>query len=197
MDVKTYAAVTAICARLAGRLSDDILGTIREHYFAGEPDLAESTLLLSLAFDNVPITPEERELIRSTLPDPDNPDLAAVPAIDAEPPLRYRFTQTAPPDAPDPRRADIVLSTDAPRHNGRRLRRTWREPLNGQSDGATWLYVLQVTPGTDELGAFSGLSSRLWVALKEKWPLEVVTEGALLPPYQAAALTAAPQIWAA
>jgi hypothetical protein len=197
MDVKTYAAVTSVCARLAGRLSDDILGTVRENYFAGEPDLAESTLLLSLSFDGIPITPEERELIRTTLADPDNPDLAAVPITDTEPPLRYHFSPTGPADAPDPTRADIVLSTDAPRHNGRRLRRAWREPLASNAAEATWLYVLQVAPGTDELGVYSGLSSRLWVALKEKWPLEVIIEGAILPPYQAAALTAAHQIWTA
>lgn len=49
--------------------------------------------------------------------------------------------------------------------------------------------------GTDELKAHSGLTSRLWVALREKWPLEVVVEGRLLPPYQAAALTAATRVW--
>jgi hypothetical protein len=32
--------------------------------------------------------------------------------------------------------------------------------------------------------------------LQEKWRLEVVVEGSLLPPYQAAALTAAHQVWA-
>jgi hypothetical protein len=197
MDVRTYATVTNVCARLAGRLSDDTLGTVREHYFAGEPDLAEGTLLLSLAIEGVGITGEEQDLIRSILADPTNPDLAAVPVVGAEPPLRYRFSPTGPPDAPDPSRADIVLATDAPRHGGRRLRRAWREPLPGAQDKLTWLYVLQVAAGTDELGAYSGLSSRLWVALKEKWPLEVVVEGAPLPQYQAAALTAAHQIWAA
>lgn len=196
MDVKTYAAVTAVCARLAGRLSDDTLGTIREHYFAGEPDLADATLLLSLALEGVGITREEQDLIRSILDDPNNPDLAAVAVVDAEPPLRYRFSATGQADAPDPSRADIVLSTDAPRHGGRRLRRAWREPLAGVPEEATWMYVLQVAAGTDELGAYSGLSSRLWTVLKEKWPLEVVVEGALLPPYQAAALTAAHQVWA-
>lgn len=195
MDATTYATVTAIGARLAGRLSDDVLGTVREHFAAGELDLAESTLLLTLAYEEVGVTQEERELLRAILDDPDNPDLADVPAIDEVPPPAYRFSPTGPPTAPDPSRADIVLSTDAPRHGGRRLRRAWREPLDGTGT-ATWLYVLQVVPSTDELAAYSGLTSRLWVALHEKWPLEVVVEGSLLPPYQAAALTAAHQVWA-
>ncbi|CRK57935.1 hypothetical protein [Alloactinosynnema sp. L-07] len=196
MDVQTYASVTTVCARLAGRLSDDTLGTVREHYAAGEWDLADGTLLLNLAYEGVGITPEEQSLIRSFLGDPDTPDLLSVPVI-PEAHLTYSFTPTAPTGSPDPTRADIVLSTDAPRHGGNRLRRTWRTPKEGAHDGATWVYVLQVAEGTDELKAFSGLTSRLWVALQEKWGLEVVVEGTLLPPYQAAALTAARQIWPA
>jgi hypothetical protein len=194
MDVKTYAAVTDVCARLAGRLSDDALRSVREDYSGGEPGLAEATLLLSLAYEGVGITREEHDLIRSTLDDPDNPYLADVPIVDAVPPLRYSFSPTGPAGAPDPSRADIVLSTDAPRHGGRRLRRAWREPLEGAQDGAAWVYVLQVAAGTDELSAYAGLASRLWVVLQEKWPLEVVVEGRPLPPYQAAALTAAHQV---
>ncbi|MEV6232633.1 hypothetical protein AB0L88_32700 [Saccharopolyspora shandongensis] len=197
MDAKTYAAVTDVCARLAGRLSDDTLGVVRDQYAAGESDLAESTLLLNLEGEGVGITREEQDLIRSTLDDPGNPDLDDVPVIDAMPPLQYRFSPAGPAEAPDPSRADIVLSTDAPRHGGHRLRRAWREPLAGAQDAAAWVYVLQVSEGTDQLSAYAGLSSRLWVALKEKWPLEVVVEGKQLPQYQAAALTAAHQIWSA
>jgi hypothetical protein len=196
MDVQTYASVTAVCGRLAGRLSHDTLGTVREHYAAGEWDLADGTLLLNLAYEGVGITAEEQGLIRSFLGDPDTPDLLAVPVVD-EVALYYRFSPTAPAGAPDPNRADIVLSTDAPRHGGRRLRRAWREPLDGARDSATWVYVLQVAEGTDELKSYSGLASRLWVVLKEKWGLEVVVEGSLLQPYQAAALTAAHQVWTA
>jgi len=194
MDIQTYTAVTEVCARLAGRLSDDALGAVRDHYSAGEPGLAESALLLGLAYEGVGITREEQDLIRSTLEDPDNPDLADVPIVDEVPPPRYRFSPNGPADAPDPTRADIVLSTDAPRHGGRRLRRTWREPVVSAQDGGIWVYVLQVATGTDELAAYAGLSSRLWVVLQERWPLEVVVEGRPLPPYQAAALTAAHQV---
>jgi hypothetical protein len=197
MDVQTYAAAAAVCARLAGRLSDDVLGAVRDHFSGGEPELAESALLLGLAFEGVGITREEHDLIRTVLDDPDHPDLDDVRIVDVPPQLAYRFSPAGPADAPDPSRADVVLSTDAPRHGGRRLRRAWREPLPGAQDGATWLYVLQVAPGTDELGAHAGLTSRLWVVLQDRYPLEVVVEGALLPPYQAAALTAAHQVWAA
>lgn len=196
MDVQTYATISSVCARLAGRLSDDALGAVRDHYFAGELELAESALLLGLAYEGVGITREEHDLIQSTLEE-DNPDLDDVLVIDEVPPLTYRFSPSGPATAPDPARADIVLSTDAPRHGGRRLRRAWREPLEGAQDEATWVYVLQVAAGTDELGAYAGLTSRLWVVLQEKWRLEVVVEGSLLPPYQAAALTAAHQVWAA
>lgn len=129
-----------MCARFAGRLSDDTPGTVREHFAAGEWELAE-------------------------------------------------FGSSGPAGAPAPGRADVLLSTDARYHGGRRLRRAWREPLDGAPDGATWVYVLQVTEGTDELKAYSGLASRLWVVLAEKYGLEVVVEGRSLPPYQAAALT--------
>ncbi|HEX7307779.1 hypothetical protein [Lentzea sp.] len=195
MDVKTYAAVTDLCARLAGRLEDDTLRSVREDYFGGEPAQAEATLLLSMAYENVGITQDERALIASTSDDPDSPDLAAVPAIDEVPPVAYRFSASAPPAAPDPSRADVVLSADAARHGGRRLRRAWREPLDGAPDTAKWVYVLQTSAGADPLGAFAGLSGRLWVVLKEKWPLEVVVEGRMLPPYQAAAVTVAPVVW--
>ena len=195
MDVKTYATVTDVCARLAGRLADDTLRSVREDYFGGEPAQAEATLLLSMAYENIGITAEERDLIASTLDDPDSEDLAAVPSIDEVPPVLYRFSAQAPASAPDPAKADIVLSADAARHGGRRLRRAWREPLDGAPDVAKWVYVLQAYENANLLGAFSGLSGRLWVVLQEKWPLEVVVEGRPLPPYQAAAVTVAPQIW--
>jgi hypothetical protein len=195
MDVKTYATVTDLCARLAGRLEDDTLRSVREDYFGGEPAQAEATLLLTMAYENIGLTQEEHDLIASTLDDPDSPDLAAVPIIAEVPPVPYRFSGQAPTAAPDPSKADVVLSADAARHGGRRLRRAWREPLDGAPDGAKWVYVLQVAEGANLLGAFAGLSGRLWVVLKEKWPLEVVVEGKPLPPYQAAAVTVAPQIW--
>ena len=67
----------------------------------------------------------------------------------------------------------------------------------GAPDSSKWVYVLQVAEGANLLGAFAGLSGRLWVVLREKWPLEVVVEGQALPPYQAATVTVAPQIWSA
>lgn len=134
MDVKTYATVTDLCARLAGRLEDDTLRSVREDYFGGEPAQAEATLLLTTAYENIGITREEHDLIQSTLDDPDSSDLAAVPIIDEVPPLRYRFSANAPASAPDPSKADVVLSADAARHGGRRLRRAWREPLDGAPD---------------------------------------------------------------
>jgi hypothetical protein len=77
------------------------------------------------------------------------------------------------------------------------LRRAWRDPLPGAPNGPGWVYVLQVARGGDELSAYSALDSQLWVTLRVKWPIEVVVEGGLLPRYQAAALTAAHEVWRA
>ena len=196
MDVKTYATVTDLCARLAGRLADDTLRSVREDYSAGEPVQAEATLLLTMAYENIGVTREEHDLIQSTVDETNRQDLAALPILDEAPPLRYRFSGRHPAGAPDPSRADAVLAANAARVGGRRLRRAWREPLAGAPDGAKWVYVLQVADNADQLRAFASLSGQLWVALQEKWPVEVVVEGKPLPAYQAAAVTVAPQIWA-
>jgi hypothetical protein len=190
MDAETYAAVTEVCARLAGRLSDDVLGTVREQYGAGEWQLGDDTLLLNLAYQRIGITRDEQRLIRSVLGDPDNPDLLDVPLVAEAPPPAYRFSAAGPPAAPDPSGADRLLSAHAAR-DGHRLHRAWRDPVDGAPDGAAWIYVLRVAEGTDVLKTFSGLTAVLWTGLREKWPLEVVAEGAGLTPYQAAALAAA------
>ncbi|MFI7672910.1 hypothetical protein [Actinophytocola sp. NPDC049390] len=194
MDVQTNAAVAAVYARLAGRLSDDVLDAVRDHYAAGETEIAESALLLGLALEGVAITLEEQDLIRATLDDPGNPDLDDVPIVDEAPPPPYRFHATAPATAPDPSRADEVLAAAVPTHGARRLCRAWREPLADAQDGATWLYVLVVDPETDVLSARGALASRLWWELQQRWLVEVVTEGEDLPPYQAKALTMAHEV---
>ncbi|MGI5520166.1 hypothetical protein ACQEUX_04360 [Micromonospora sp. CA-259024] len=193
----THAAVADLCRRLVGRLADDNLGTVREHYAAGDLDLADATLLLSLAYYNVGITSEERALLRTFVGEPDGPDLADVPAIAEVPPLSYRFSPNGPADAPDPTPADTLLSADAPRRHGRSLHRAWRTPLDGAPDAAAWSYVLQVAEGTDELSAYSGVMAQLWTKLKLKWPVEVVAEGSPRTPYQEAALAAAQPVWRA
>jgi hypothetical protein len=199
MDVKTYVALTDVCGWLAGRLSDTVLDAVRVNYYVGEDVMAESAMLLGLAIENVGITPEEREEIRSVLDDPNNPDLDDVPSVAEVPVPAYRFMTSPPPGpvtAPDPCRADEVLAAEAPNHQGRRVRRTWRVPLNDPDHG-TWLYVVQVPPGANVLRAYSGISSKLNVEAQLTWPIEVVTEGSLLPPYQASALAAAYLVWSA
>lgn len=195
MDAKMYATITDLCGRLAGRLSDAQLGAVRGHYAVGEEVIAESALVAGLAYERVGVTPEELDLIRVILDNPNDPDLDAVPIIDALPPLAYRFSPTGPVGAPDPSSADVLLSTEAPLQGGRHLYRAWRDPIDGAPDGAAWAYVLQVTPGTDELLAYSGLDSQLVVTLRETWPIEVVTEGVPMYPYQAAVLATAQRIW--
>jgi hypothetical protein len=195
MDVQTNAAVAAVCARLAGRVSDDVLDAVRDHYSAGETEIAESALLLGLALEGVAITLEEQDLVRAALYDPGNPDLDDVPITDEVPPLAYRFHATGPASAPDPSRADAVLGQAAPAHGGRRLCRAWRAPLDGAQDGPAWTYVVAVGEETDVLSARAGLVCALWVELGQRWPVEVVTDGRDLPPYQAAALAVAVEVW--
>ncbi|MEU8285106.1 hypothetical protein AB0C01_12285 [Micromonospora sp. NPDC048905] len=197
MDAKTYATVADVCRRLAGRLPDDVLGTVREHYAAGEFDLADATLLLSLALHGVGITSAERALLRALVGEPDGSDLADVPAVTEVPPLSYRFSADGPPDAPDPAPADTLLSVDAPRRHGRSLHRAWRTPLDGAPDAAAWTYVLLVAEGADEPSTYSGVLSTLWVALGQRWPVEVVAADSPRTPYQEAALAAAQPIWRA
>ncbi|MEH1163785.1 hypothetical protein V6V47_00195 [Micromonospora sp. CPCC 205539] len=197
MDAKTYAAAAEVCRRLAGRLSDDVLGTVRENYAAGELDLGDTALLLNLAYQGVGITLEEQALMRSFLGDPDGPDLAEVPVIAEVPPPPYRFSPTGPAHAPDPTRADTLLSAAAPLRHGRSLHRAWRAPLDGAPDGAAWSYVFQVAEGTDELATYSGVMAELWVSLQLKWPVEVIVENSPRTPYQAAALAAASPVWQA
>ncbi|MFG1914833.1 hypothetical protein [Micromonospora sp. NPDC048898] len=197
MDTQTYATVAEVCRRLAGRLPDDVLGTVREQYAAGEFDLADATLLLSLAYYGVGTTSAELALLRTFVGEPDGPDLADVPVIAEVPPLAYRFSPDGPPDAPNPAPADTLLAADAPRRHGRSLHRAWRTPLDGAPDAAAWTYVLRVTEGADELSTYSGVMSTLWVTLQQKWPVEVVAGDSPRTPYQEAALAAAQVIWRA
>lgn len=206
MDIKTYRVVTDICARLAGRLSDNQRGSVREFYSVGEWELAEAALLLGLAYEGVSITHKEKEQIRSILHHPDNPDLDDVPIVHEVPPLLYRFSSIGSPAAPDPSQTDMILSMNAWRHGGLRLYRSWREPLEEGAQNGIWVYLLQVKADTDELSVYSGLLSSLHVKLREMglkivegvpflpYQLEVVTEDRMLLPYHTAALTVGKRI---
>ncbi|EWC61536.1 hypothetical protein UO65_3184 [Actinokineospora spheciospongiae] len=197
MDVAQYAAATEVARRLAGRLSDDVVAVVQAQYAAGEPELAVAALLLNLVAEGVAVTAQEATLIRSLTPDPTDPALADLALADTAPAPAYRFSPTGPPEAPDPTPVDEVLATEAPLIGARRVRRAWRDPLPDAPNRPTWVYLVQVAPEVDELRAYSTLTAHLWMRKQEKWPVEVIADGGLLPPYQAAAVTAARQIWAA
>ncbi|GAA3022251.1 hypothetical protein [Actinokineospora globicatena] len=197
MDQPQYATATEVCRRLSGRLTDDVVSVVQSQFFAGEREMALSALLLNLQYEGVGITEDEAELIRALLDDPHDPELGEVAVVATPPAPSYRFSPTGPADAPDPSGADRVIAGEAAVAGGRRVRRVWRDPLPDAANPATWVYLVQVAPGADELRAHSAISSRLWVARQEKWPIEVVVEGRPLPPYQTAAVTAAHQVWAA
>ncbi|SDC87629.1 hypothetical protein [Actinokineospora iranica] len=195
MDQQHFATATEVCRRLSGRLSDDVVSVVQSQFFAGETEIALSALLLNLHYEGVAVTGDEAALIRALLPDGE--DLSGIPVADMPPPLAYRFSPTAPDDAPNPAAADEVVAAEAALLGARRVRRAWREPLPEAANPPTWVYLVQVGAGVSELRAHNAITSRLWVRNQEKWPVEVVVEGTLLPPYQAAAVTAAQQIWAA
>ncbi|MEU5692821.1 hypothetical protein [Actinosynnema sp. NPDC020468] len=193
MDLMTGIAVDEVCARLAGRLSDDVQRTVREHFAAGEWTVGESVLLLSLAREGVGITRAERDLIRFFSADPDAPELARVPEVPAPPTPRFHFRPDGPAHAPDPSRADAVLATGAAELGGRRLSRAWREPLDGGS--GDWVHLLEVGDDVNELAVYSSLSSLLWDSSREKGNLEIGTGRWRL--YHAAVLAGGRQIWSA
>ncbi|RLK60355.1 hypothetical protein [Actinokineospora cianjurensis] len=197
MDQPQHATATEVCRRLSGRLTDDVVSVVQSQFFAGEEEMARSSLLLNLQYEGVGITEEEADLIRRLLDDPHDPELAEVAVVATAPPPAYQFSPTGPADAPDPTGADRVIAGEAAGTGGRGVRRVWREPLPDAANPATWVYLVQVPPGADELRAHNAISSRLWVSRQEKWPIEVVQEGRPLPPYQAAAVTAAQHVWAA
>ncbi len=197
MDEQQHATATEVSRRLAGRLSDDVVSVVQSQFHAGEDELARSSLLLNLQYQGVAITLEERELVRGLLADPQDPELLGVSLAETAPAPAYRFSPTGPPEAPDPTGADQVVAAQAALVGGERVRRAWREPLPEAANPARWVYLVQVAPGVDELRAHSAISAQLWVSRQEKWPVEVVVEGKALPPYQAAAVTAAHQVWAA
>lgn len=197
MDVSQYAAATEVARRLAGRLSDDVVAVVQAQYAAGEGELAVAALLLNLVAEGVAVTAREAGLIKSLVTDQADPGLADLAIADVAPPPAYRFSPTGPPEAPDPGPADQVLATEAPLVGARRVRRAWRDPLPDAPNRPSWVYLVQVAPEVDELRAYRAISAQLWMRRQEKWPVEVIADGGLLPPYQAAAVTAARQIWAA
>ncbi|MDT0332114.1 hypothetical protein [Nocardiopsis lambiniae] len=197
MDRATYAAVTDLCARLAGRVGDDLLETVRTHYACGEPYLAESALVLTLAYEGIGLTGAERALLVPTL-DPDGlADLARVPHVERAPGPFYRFTPRGPADAPDPGSLSGVWAEVAPAHGGVVLYRAWREPLPGAPDAARWAYLLSVRADADPLAAQAGLCSTAHVRLRDTSPLEVLAEGVVVRPYQAALVAGAVEVWSA
>lgn len=197
MDALTYDIVCQVCRMLAGRLPDDVLDAVRSFYAAGEWDLGDATLLLGLAGEGVGITGTERDRIRSVLGDPHSPELGEVPSIDRIP-LSYRFDATGPPEAADPSESDALLTANAPLHGGRELRRAWREPLDESAPNpAGWVYLVSASASTDELSAYSGLSSTLWVTLRVKHQVEVVADGNEPSPFHSAMREAALLLWTA
>ncbi|MGW4635749.1 hypothetical protein [Nocardia sp. NPDC004415] len=191
-----YLAVTDLCQRLAGRMSDDPLAVIRGQYAAGEFQIGESTLVLGLLDEDLGITQEERDVLLALVDDANRSDLEDVASIDRLPPLRFRFHAESPRAACTPFSVDSLVISEAVRHEATRLFRAWRTPVDEEAGDSTWIYVLEVAAGTDQLDAFSGVDFSLSMN-GTAWSTEVVEQGAALHPYRSAALAGGTEIWRA
>ncbi|MGW0480624.1 hypothetical protein [Nonomuraea sp. NPDC003214] len=190
MDVTRYTNATVLCRRLAGRLSDVVLESVRVYYFVGEDGLADDTLLVNLVIEEVQIDPAERDLLRAVVGDPNAPEIDRLRVVDKPASRTHDFRRTAPPSAPDPSRADDLLATEAERQRVHGLYRTWRSSADSAEAG-TWLYVALVDDTADELRVHSALSSMLGTALGLAWPIEVTTAQGEPHSYQHRALAGA------
>ncbi|OLR90928.1 hypothetical protein [Actinokineospora bangkokensis] len=200
MDVAHHATATEVARRLSGRLSDEVVAVVQSWFAAGEHGLAVAALVLNLQAEGVAVTTQEAALVRAlAAEDPSTADLARadLALADLAPPPAYRFSPTGPPEAPDPTPVDRVLAAEAPPLGARRVRRAWRDPLPEAPNRPTWVHLVQVAAGVDELSVLGTLAARVWVRTQQRWPLDVIADGGLLPPYHAAAVTAAQQVWAA
>ncbi|WP_280358700.1 hypothetical protein [Nocardia otitidiscaviarum] len=163
------AALVDLLRRLAGRLPDADLATLRSLLAARELEDLERSLIHKISYYGIELTPPER---------------AILPGVDAGPmPGRTvptpRFAAADPDGSPA---ENDLLNRAVGRPGLRRIVKARRLP-----GAERVLYVVVCAAGTDV--------SRLQNALEVDALVEVVAEDEQLPPYQAAALAAGRQLW--
>ena len=156
--------------------------------------MAEECLVLNVDSDNIGVTDGELRLMRAVVDESlvEDLNIATAPHVPA---LKYSFSPVAPGGAISPVDADRLLTELASKFEVRRILRTWREPVGDAPDGSTWIYIVELPGGFDEMQYFSTLSSQLSRLHPPGWPIEVIAEGAQKHPYLTAAYSSAVEVW--
>jgi hypothetical protein len=168
--------------RLAGRIPDDELASLRTKLGAGELDELEWSLVYLLRDEGVWLDEAELALLPMARTRSDNPFVAELPRTGGPRP-EYRF-EPADAAADD----DRLLGPATSASSLRRVVKARRIPVGA---GPTKVvYVAEFAVGENIVRQQVGLDWGLGEAL-----FEAVAEGENLPPYQAAALAAGRPIW--
>ncbi|MGV9675469.1 hypothetical protein ACWDSJ_09345 [Nocardia sp. NPDC003482] len=195
--VDVYSGTSELCRQFAGRLPDHYIDAARGSFVGGEYAMALQAIILGAENDRVGVTRDEARLMRSLLDeaDLDESDVNSIPIIDEAPPLRYGFDADGTRDLPDPSYADKLIREWAAENNPRWIGRSRRTPIARSGEAATWLYVVETAPDTNEFNDYIAISRMLWTALQDQCLVEVFREGATLPPYHKSAVANSARIW--
>jgi hypothetical protein len=175
--------------RLAGRVDDDALSGFRGYLGAGETTMMGDSLVSYLAYEAVPLTAAEHQMLASVV-DATPEELARIPNTDNVP-QAYEFDDGAA--APDPAEVDgWIIGWLGSVPSARRLQRAYRRPLDPAATGqATWVYLLELAPD----GWIALTQSQVPIGNSTHGVVEVFATGETLPPYHVEALRAARAVW--
>jgi hypothetical protein len=175
--------------RLAGRVDDDALRGFRGYLAAGETTMMGDSLVSYLAYEAVPLTDAEHEILASVVRATPE-ELARIPNTDNVS-LVYTFDDGA--DTPEPAEVDgWIVEWLASVPSARRLSRAFRRPIDPAAPGqATWVYLLELAPE----GRIAATQNQVPIGNSTHGVVEVFSTGETLPPYHVEALRAARAVW--
>lgn len=171
--------------RLAGRIPDGVLATLREQLAAWMWDWLAGTLVGHLTDAPIVLDAVERALLDQLA----GPGTAAkIPETDTGLPA-YQFSS----DGPEPAEEEQwLVRTVASLPAARRLSAAYRSPANEAAlPVPTWVYLVETEPGAD----VAHLQSQLVLGDPARGVVEVYPTDATLPPYHVEALLAARAVW--
>lgn len=179
------AAAVELLRRLAGRIPDDTLRTLREQLAAWMWDWLTGSLVGCLTDARIALDDSERALLDQIA----GPGAAGkIPETDIEFPA-YRFSSEGPEPAEEEK---WLVRTVSSLPVGRRLSAAYRRPANEAAlPVATWVYLVEVDPGAD----IAHLQSQLVLGDATHGVVEVYPSSKTLPPYHVEALHAARAVW--
>jgi hypothetical protein len=178
------ATANGLLRGLAGRVDDAALTTFRSMLAARELTMLARSLADGLEREHIPLDAGERALLARLL----GAEVAGVPEPGGPPP-RYTFTPTG--ERPSTQDESLVyLVSHLP--SARRMLRAYRQPASDTAPGpGTWLYLVELDPGSE----VTVPQNQLKIPDPLFGIVEVFAAGESLPPYHAAALDAAEEIW--